>query len=157
MCRVQRRIQKGFDVFEYYANNQWDFVNENIKEVRDKFNAREHNKYYLYGDDIDVYEYFETCVKAARIYILKELPETLPAARRHIRMYNSYIYFFIYIKENITVFLPFVNFFYRMYWVDVFTKILLFALLIYVLFSCISTFEAFFERSWTGVTKILPL
>lgn len=86
MCRVQRRIQKGFDVFEYYANNQWDFINANIKEVRDKLNAREYNKYYMHGDDIDVYKYFETCVQAARIYILKELPETLPAARRHIRM-----------------------------------------------------------------------
>ncbi|KAF7404776.1 hypothetical protein HZH66_003682 [Vespula vulgaris] len=130
MCRVQRRIQKGFDVFEYYANNQWDFINANIKEVRDKLNAREYNKYYMHGDDIDVYKYFETCVQAARIYILKELPETLPAARRHIRI---------------------------MYWVDIFTKILFFALLIYVLFSWMDSFETLFEGSWTGVTKILSL
>ncbi|KAI4502943.1 hypothetical protein M0802_001987 [Mischocyttarus mexicanus] len=128
MCRVQRRIQKGFEVFEYYANNQWDFINANMKEVRDKLNARESVTYYLRGDDIDMYEYFEDCVRAARIYILNEPAETLPAARRHIRI---------------------------MYWLDIFTKILLFVLIIYVLFSWISSFETFFEGDWTSAKKLL--
>ena len=86
MCRVHRRIQKGFEVFEYYANNQWDFVNDNISEVRDKLNPRERISYQLHGDDLDLDKYFETCIRAARIYILNEPPETLPAARRHMRV-----------------------------------------------------------------------
>ncbi|KAK2580056.1 hypothetical protein KPH14_012340 [Odynerus spinipes] len=130
MCRVQQRIQKGFEVFEYYANNQWDFVNANIKDVRDKFNAKEYHTYFLHGDDIDFYEYFESCVHAARVYILKEPPETLPAARRHIRI---------------------------MYWVDVFVKILFFILLLYVLFAWSDCFKSFFVSSWTGVTRVLSL
>lgn len=86
MCRVQRRIQKGFEVFEYYANNQWDFDNSNLLEVRNKLNPVEYEKYQLHGEDMDIDAYFETCIRAARIYILNEPPETLPAARRHLRM-----------------------------------------------------------------------
>lgn len=86
MCRVQTRIQKGFEVFEYYANNQWDFENSNIAEVREKFNKKEKNKYQLHGDDMDLDKYFESCIRAARIFILNEPPETLPGARRHMRV-----------------------------------------------------------------------
>lgn len=86
MCRVQRRIQKGFEVFEYYANNQWDFTNANLYEARSKLNSKEYNKYQIHGDDMDIDKYFEDCIRAARIYVLNEPPETLPAARRHLKM-----------------------------------------------------------------------
>lgn len=86
MCRVHRRIQKGFEVFEYYANNQWDFENSNIAEVRSKQNDKEKILYQLHGDDMNLDDYFESCIRAARIFILNEPPETLPAARRHMRV-----------------------------------------------------------------------
>lgn len=86
MCRVQRRINKGFEVFEYYANKQWDFDNSKMYEVRDKLNETENVKWQLHGDDMDIDAYFESCIRAARIYILNEPPETLPGARRHMRM-----------------------------------------------------------------------
>lgn len=86
MCRVQRRIRKGFEVFEYYANNQWDFDNTYVYVLRNKMNKTEYKKYQVHGEDLDIDAYFEDCIRAARIYILNELPETLPAARRHLRM-----------------------------------------------------------------------
>jgi fatty acyl-CoA reductase len=86
MCRVHRRIKKGFEVFEYYANNQWDFENSNISKIRGLLNEKEKARYQLHGDDMDLDEYFENCIRAARVFILNEPPETLPAARRHMRM-----------------------------------------------------------------------
>lgn len=86
MCRVHRRIKKGFEVFEYYANNQWDFINTAIYEVREKLNSNEYKLYQVHGEDMDIDAYFEDCIRAARIYILNEPPETLPAARRHLRV-----------------------------------------------------------------------
>lgn len=47
LCRVQRRIQKGFDVFEYYANNQWDFDNSNVLYLRTVINKTEEKKYSI--------------------------------------------------------------------------------------------------------------
>jgi len=49
-------------------------------------NSTEYKKYQVHGDDMDKDEYFEACIRAARIYILKETPDTLPAARRHLRV-----------------------------------------------------------------------
>lgn len=85
--RVQNRIQKGFEVFEYYANNQWDFKNESALYIRPLMNERERREYKVDGEGLDFEEYFTDCVKAARVYILKEMPDTIPAARRHMRVY----------------------------------------------------------------------
>lgn len=35
---------------------------------------------------LDISEYFEECIKATRLYILKEPEDTLPAARRHMKV-----------------------------------------------------------------------
>jgi len=86
LCRVQRRVQKGFEVFEYYANNQWDFDNANVLHLRSLVNDIEKEKYAIQDDDIDLYEYFEHCIHAARLYILKESDESIPAARRHMKI-----------------------------------------------------------------------
>lgn len=41
---------------------------------------------FLFSPEIDMYEYFEHCIHAARLYILKEPDETIPAARRHMKV-----------------------------------------------------------------------
>lgn len=86
LMRVQRRIAKGFEVFEYYANNQWDFHNEGSLEARKLMNPTEKKKYKLDGDGINYEEYFEKCIHAARLYILKESDDELPTARRHMKV-----------------------------------------------------------------------
>lgn len=47
LCRVHRRIAKGFEVLEYYANNQWDFDNAAILYLRTKMNAEEKVKFKI--------------------------------------------------------------------------------------------------------------
>nr|CAD7600247.1 unnamed protein product [Timema genevievae] len=113
MIRIQRRIRKGFEVFEYYANNQWDFKNDHVLVLRKLMNPREKKAFKIDGEGLNIDSYFEDCISAARIYILNEPLDTLPAARRHMRM---------------------------MYWVDVITKMLFFGLMIYMLVSVFDTF-----------------
>lgn len=84
---MQNRINKGFEVFEYYANNQWEFRNEHVHLLRKVMNRRERFEYKIDGEDMDIKKYFEDCILATRLYLLKEMPDTLPAARRHMRMY----------------------------------------------------------------------
>jgi len=82
---VQARISKGFEVFEYYANHQWDFESNNILSLRDIVSEKEKDRFCIHGDDLDLDTYFESCMRSARVYVLKEMPETLPAAIRHAR------------------------------------------------------------------------
>ncbi|XP_055536616.1 putative fatty acyl-CoA reductase CG5065 [Wyeomyia smithii] len=86
LCRVHQRIAKGFEVFEYYANNQWDFDNANLVFLRTILNEEEKVKYKIDGEGVVVEEFFEACVWGARRFILKEPDDTLPAARRHMKI-----------------------------------------------------------------------
>lgn len=57
--RVHKRICKGFEVFEYYANNQWDFDNSNLRYLRTVTNETERAKYKIDAEDLDMMKYFE--------------------------------------------------------------------------------------------------
>ncbi|XP_063372368.1 putative fatty acyl-CoA reductase CG5065 [Cydia amplana] len=86
LCRVQRRINKGFEVFEYYTNNQWDFQSDIAQTLRKDLNPRERQEYKVDAIGLDISRYFEDCILAARRYILKETDDTIPAARRHMKV-----------------------------------------------------------------------
>lgn len=54
--------------------------------LRTKINAVEKEKYKIDAEGVHIKDYFEDCIRAARLYILKETDDTLPAARRHMKM-----------------------------------------------------------------------
>ncbi|CAH2988364.1 unnamed protein product [Chilo suppressalis] len=125
LMRVHRRISKGFEVFEYYTNNQWDFKSDTAQKVRQRINAREKRDYKVDALGLDILKYFEDCIKAARIYILKEYDDTLPAARRHMRI---------------------------MYWVDVITQLLFWGLILYWFSGLFSGISSYFFGTTSNVT-----
>ncbi|XP_059482632.1 putative fatty acyl-CoA reductase CG5065 isoform X2 [Neocloeon triangulifer] len=127
--RVQDRISKGFEVFEYYANNQWDFESNNILNLRTVVSETEKDRFCIHGDDMDMHAYFEDCIRAARIYVLKEMPETLPAARRHAR---------------------------RMYWLDKIVQVLFYYFLFYMVYTYSSTVRTVVDSTWDTAKSYVP-
>ncbi|KAG6443938.1 hypothetical protein O3G_MSEX003057 [Manduca sexta] len=128
LCRVQRRITKGFEVFEYYTNNQWDFKSDIAQTVRQRLNARERRDYKVDAVGLDIIKYFEDCIRSARIFILKEYDDTIPAARRHMKV---------------------------MWCVDRITRLLFWGLMIYWLSGWLSSFYSFMvdaQETPTAVT-----
>lgn len=49
-------------------------------------NETEKKIFKIDRDDLDLEEYFTNCTHAARLYILNETDDTLPAARRHMKV-----------------------------------------------------------------------
>ncbi|XP_039497310.1 putative fatty acyl-CoA reductase CG5065 [Drosophila santomea] len=86
LCRVQNRIYKGFEVFEYYANNVWNFDNSEAVKLRKLMNNKERRTYVIEKIELDLIDYFTNCVLCARRLILKESDESIPAARRHMKV-----------------------------------------------------------------------
>lgn len=84
--RVQRRVAKGFEVLEYYANNEWTFNNEETLACRKLMNSTEKQKYKLDTEGFDFEEYLVNCVLSIRRYMLNEPDDTIPASRRHMMM-----------------------------------------------------------------------
>ncbi|XP_055380127.1 fatty acyl-CoA reductase 1 isoform X2 [Condylostylus longicornis] len=121
LCRVQRRITKGFEVFEYYANRTWKFDNGEAVKIRREMNKIERQKYVIEKFELDLVKYFENCTLCARRYILKEPDDTIPAARKHMRI---------------------------MYVIDKFCKIAFIIFLLYMLYSRI--FSRFLFRGEPG-------
>ncbi|XP_017769188.1 PREDICTED: putative fatty acyl-CoA reductase CG5065 [Nicrophorus vespilloides] len=107
LWKIHKRILKGFEMFEYYANNQWDFNNDCSLAAREKLNPRENQIYVLHGDGINYHDYFADCVRAARLYILKESDESIPAAKRHMMV--------MYIVDKVVKTLFFMGIIYLLY------------------------------------------
>lgn len=74
------------DVLEYYANNQWDFDNKHAVLIRSKMTKTEKIRFKIDVEGIVVYDYFESVIIGARRYLLKQPDETLPAARRMMKL-----------------------------------------------------------------------
>lgn len=86
---VHKRLAKGLDVLDYYTNNNWEFMNTNLISIVDLMNETELNKYYfdIHGFNRErVEKLIGDSIRGARKYILKESDETLPLARKRMRM-----------------------------------------------------------------------
>lgn len=83
---MQKRINNGFQVFEYYANKIWNFDNTEVVNIRALMNKKERLTYVIEKIDVDLVDYFTQCVLCARRLILKESDDTIPAARKHMKM-----------------------------------------------------------------------
>ncbi|CAG9131844.1 unnamed protein product [Plutella xylostella] len=59
LIHVQKHIQKGMEVFEYYTNNQWDFRSDAVQRLRTKMTPREREAYKMDADGTGtaVFEY----------------------------------------------------------------------------------------------------
>ncbi|XP_044260169.1 fatty acyl-CoA reductase 1-like [Tribolium madens] len=86
LYQIQRRIQKGNDVFEYYTNRAWNFSNMKADEIRKSMNEIEKKVYKVDGKGFDLRDYLKKCIWCVRRNNLKEPDETVPAAKRHMKV-----------------------------------------------------------------------
>lgn len=73
-------------MFEFYTVKAWDFDTKNLLDIRRELNEREKKNYVLGSKHINIEDYLEQCILAARRYILNEPDELLPRARRTMKM-----------------------------------------------------------------------
>ncbi|CAH2052651.1 unnamed protein product, partial [Iphiclides podalirius] len=76
-------------LFIFGFETSWYFKSDNAQRVRTLLNARERQDYKLDADGINIPNYYEDCVRATRRYILKEPDDTIPAAKRHMKIMQT--------------------------------------------------------------------
>lgn len=89
MVRVQNKISVGLKVLQYYTTKNWIFKNDKLKSLREKLNPEDSKTFNFDMRDVDWTKYIQNYILGARHYLLKEKPETLPAARIFLRRYNK--------------------------------------------------------------------
>uniref|UniRef100_A0ABD2WB33 Fatty acyl-CoA reductase n=1 Tax=Trichogramma kaykai TaxID=54128 RepID=A0ABD2WB33_9HYME len=88
MVRVQARLDKAAKCLEYFSTQQWNFKDENVKQLGLQLSADDRQTFMFDVRQIDWPSYLENYILGIRQFILKESPDTLPAARTHItRLY----------------------------------------------------------------------
>nr|CAD7450123.1 unnamed protein product [Timema bartmani] len=113
MVKVQRRIQGGLQMLQYYTTKKFVFLNENLHALKRSMTLEDQSIFYMNVNELDWVSYTKTMLLGTREYCLKEDPSTLPYARIHMR---------------------------RMYWLDKVTTVLFLALLIWLLRPIFSRF-----------------
>lgn len=106
MMKVQKRIEKGMEVVEYYgndaymnfinrffndtslflANNQWDFDNRVQCIFRERLNDLEEDRYKVNSRGVLPEQFYEKGIYGARRYILKTPDSQIPAAQRVMKI-----------------------------------------------------------------------
>ncbi|XP_063836672.1 putative fatty acyl-CoA reductase CG5065 [Ostrinia nubilalis] len=108
MVKMQKRIQSGLEVLQYYTTKEWHFRNENLRALRTKVTEEDDETFYTDLTVIDWNTYIRDYIKGAREFVMKEDPSTLPQARRLNR---------------------------QLYYLDTFTKIFIYSIIAYFVFS----------------------
>ncbi|KAK9500979.1 hypothetical protein O3M35_002123 [Rhynocoris fuscipes] len=86
MLHVQRKIQSGLNVLQYFTTHQWIFPNAKLLAIREAMNPYDRETFTLDFEKIEIMSYLTNTVLGARTYLLKEDLKSLPRCRRNLKI-----------------------------------------------------------------------
>ncbi|XP_046466382.1 putative fatty acyl-CoA reductase CG5065 isoform X1 [Neodiprion pinetum] len=86
MVRIQRRISDGLEVLQYFTTREWIFHNTNLINLSNEMSPKDKELFPIDFYNIEIVTYMTDVVLGARQYCMKEKLDTLPRARRHLKM-----------------------------------------------------------------------
>lgn len=86
MIRVQKKIEVGLEVLQYFTTHKWNFKNEKFLRIRDTMCPEDKKEFNMDFRAVEDMPYLRSCILGAREYVLKEPPENLPRARKMIKL-----------------------------------------------------------------------
>ncbi|XP_066255583.1 putative fatty acyl-CoA reductase CG5065 [Euwallacea similis] len=87
LINVNRRLLKGQEMFDYYANRSWNVDMKYFLNMRKRLNKTEKETYQVEAKKIDISAFLTESILYARRHIFKEADDTLPAARRKLKIF----------------------------------------------------------------------
>lgn len=85
LVNVQKRIQGGLKVLQYYTTKEWVFRNDNLKLLANEMSDRDKQIFYMDTKQINWDDYFRNYILGTRQFCLKEDPATIPQARKLLK------------------------------------------------------------------------
>ncbi|XP_012057002.1 PREDICTED: putative fatty acyl-CoA reductase CG5065 [Atta cephalotes] len=84
MVRVQTKLSKAAKCLEYFSTKQWNFRDDNVRRLGEQLSPEDRETFMFDVREIYWPSYLEHYILGIRQFILKESPDTLPAARSYI-------------------------------------------------------------------------
>lgn len=82
MIKLQKRIQNGIGVIQFYTTKQWDFKNINYQGLRKRVTPEDDEIFFTDMSEVNANSYLKDYFLGIRQYVCKEEPSNLPRARR---------------------------------------------------------------------------
>ncbi|XP_059482551.1 putative fatty acyl-CoA reductase CG5065 [Neocloeon triangulifer] len=103
MVNIQKRLQGGLDLLQYYTTKEWNFTNRRIVEICDKLEPSERECFTTDVKRVQWDTYVRDMLLGTRRFILKDDISSLPKAKRHMnrlywldRAFRIFVYFMIF-------------------------------------------------------------
>ncbi|KAI4502228.1 hypothetical protein M0802_002910 [Mischocyttarus mexicanus] len=84
MVHIQAKLSKATKCLEYFSTNQWNFRDSNVRRLGEQLSLEDRQTFMFDVKQIDWPSYLEHYILGIRQFIMKQNPNTLPAARSHI-------------------------------------------------------------------------
>ncbi|BES98847.1 Male sterility protein [Nesidiocoris tenuis] len=81
MLKVQRKVQDGLDVLQYFTTRRWTFRNDQLLKMRSNMSPEDRKIFNIEFEDVPLIPYLTNCILGARHFILKEDPNSIPRSR----------------------------------------------------------------------------
>ncbi|CAL7951768.1 unnamed protein product [Xylocopa violacea] len=85
MVGIQAKLQKAAKCLEYFSTHQWKFRDDNVRQLAEQLSPEDRQTFMFDVRQIDWPSYIEHYILGIRHFILKESPDTLPAARSNLK------------------------------------------------------------------------
>lgn len=82
---IQSRLHKAAKCLEYFSTQEWKFRDDNVRRLGEQLSPEDRQTFMFDVKQIDWSSYLERYILGIRHFILKESPDSLPAARSHIK------------------------------------------------------------------------
>lgn len=89
MVNIQKRLQGGLDLLQYYTTKEWNFTNKKIVEICSKLDPSEKECFNTDVKSVQWETYVRDMLLGTRKFILKDDMSSMPKARRHLNRYKS--------------------------------------------------------------------
>ncbi|XP_012265217.2 fatty acyl-CoA reductase wat-like [Athalia rosae] len=96
LLKLYKKIHKFAAVTSYFSQNTWNFHNANTRALWDKLSPEDQKNFFFSMADFDWRTYMERYISGLRLYIFKDDPSTIPAARKRMAVFKIFHNLIIY-------------------------------------------------------------
>lgn len=86
MIRLQKRIQRGLSLLQFFTTREWKFDTTNFLKLIEEVKGKDKEMYPMDMNVVTPEEYMKISFLGSRQYVMKEDLSTLPRARIQIKM-----------------------------------------------------------------------
>lgn len=84
MVRIQKKAQRAMHFLEHFTTHEWKFSSNNVRKLYKQLSEQDKVTFNFDVKQIRWPEYMDDFVKGVRLYILKQSPDSIPSAKRHL-------------------------------------------------------------------------